>query len=177
VQRVSIDFETLRRISVVAREEFGLAGAVQHGASTLPPEFFGHFPDHECAEIHLATEFQNMTLEHPSLPLALKREVERWVFDKRGAERKPGETESQFLYKARKYAIGPFKEQFWNLPEGTRQAIGDSLEKKFLFLFEKLRIAGTREVVARYVEPVDVFVGETVAAGRAGYVRDDQAGD
>ena len=31
VQRVSIDFETLRRISVVAREEYGLAGAVQHG--------------------------------------------------------------------------------------------------------------------------------------------------
>ena len=177
VQRVSIDFETLRRISRVAREEYGLAGAVQHGASTLPPEFFGHFPDHDCAEIHLATEFQNMTCEHPSLPLPLKRAVERWVFEKRGAERKPGETESQFLYKTRKYAIGPFKEQFWNLPEGTRQAIGCSLEKKFSFLFEKLRIAGTRQIVARYVKPAEVLVADSVAAGRTGYVRDDQAGD
>ncbi len=177
VQRVSIDFETLRRISRVAREEYGLAGAVQHGASTLPPEFFGHFPDHDCAEIHLATEFQNMTCDHPSLPLALKREVERWVFENRGSERKPGETESQFLYKARKYAIGPFKEHFWNLPEGTRQAIGCSLEKKFSFLFEKLRIAGTREVVARYIKPADVFVADSITASRAGYVRDDQAGD
>src|SRR5262249_30477074 len=35
VQRVAIDFETLKRISKVAREEYGMAGAVQHGASTL----------------------------------------------------------------------------------------------------------------------------------------------
>ena len=70
VQRVEIDFETLRAISKVAREEYGLAGAVQHGASTLPPEFFGHFPDHDCAEIHLATEFQNMVYDHPVVPAA-----------------------------------------------------------------------------------------------------------
>ena len=131
----------------------------------------------ERAEIHLATEFQNMTREHPSLPLPLKRAIERWVFEKRGAERKPGETESQFLYKSRKYAIGPFKEQFWNLPEGTRQAIGCSLEKKFSFLFEKLRIAGTREVVARHVRPVEVLAASTAAASSDRFVRDDQAGD
>jgi fructose/tagatose bisphosphate aldolase len=178
VQRVAIDFETLRRISKVAREEYGMAGAVQHGASTLPPELFGHFPDHDCAEIHLATDFQNMVYEHPLLPLPLKREVERWVFSRFGAQRKRGETESQFLYKNRKQAIGPFKEQFWNLPAGTREAIGASLEKRFRFLFEKLAIAGTREVVARYIAPVDVFSQEAAPAGpRAGYIRDDEAGD
>jgi fructose/tagatose bisphosphate aldolase len=178
VQRVAIDFETLRRISTVAREEYGMAGAVQHGASTLPSEFFGHFPDHDCAEIHLATEFQNMVYDHPSLPLPLKREVERWLFENFENQRRPGETENQFLYKNRKQAIGPFKEQFWNLPEGTRDAIGASLEKKFAFLFEKLRVGGTREVVSRYVRPVDVFSHEAAAAGpRAGYVRDDEAGD
>ena len=80
-----------------------------------------------------------MAYDHPSLPLPLKRETERWLFTNKAAERKPGETESQFLYKNRKFAIGPFKEQFWNLPEGTRNAIGGSLEKKFRFLFEKLR--------------------------------------
>ena len=145
VKRVAIDFETLRKISRVAREEYGMAGAVQHGASTLPSEFFGHFPDHDCAEIHLATEFQNMVYEHPSLPLPLKRETERWLFRNKGEERKRDETESQFLYKNRKFAIGPFKEQFWNLPGGTRSAIGASLEQKFHFLFEKLRLAGSRE--------------------------------
>ncbi|MGH9315602.1 MAG: class II fructose-bisphosphate aldolase, partial [Thermoanaerobaculia bacterium] len=178
VQRVSIDFETLRRISRVAREEYGMAGAVQHGASTLPAEFFGHFPDHECAEIHLATEFQNMVYDHPSLPLPLKREVERWLFQQKASERKPGETESQFLYKNRKLAIGPFKEQFWNLPEGTRESIRASLERRFTFLFEKLRIGQTRALVRRYVKPVDVSQPAQVPAGAAsGYVRDDQAGD
>jgi hypothetical protein len=177
VQRVAIDFETLRKISRVAREEYGLAGAVQHGASTLPSELFGHFPDNECAEIHLATEFQNMVYEHPALPLPLKREAERWLFRNKGSERKKGETESQFLYKARKFAIGPFKEQFWNLPDGTRRAIGASLEAKFRFLFEKLRILGTREVVSRWVKPVDVLAASLSPVSSAGFVRDDQAGD
>ena len=178
VQRVSIDFDTLKTISRVAREEYGLAGAVQHGASTLPAEFFGHFPDSGCAEIHLATEFQNMIYDHPALPLPLRREVERWLFARMADQRKKGETESQFLYKNRKQAIGPFKENFWNLPAGTRGAIRDSLEKKFFFLFEKLRVGGTREAVSKYVRPVDVFApGEASAGARGGYVRDDEAGD
>jgi fructose/tagatose bisphosphate aldolase len=176
VQRVAIDFETLRKISRVAREEYGLAGAVQHGASTLPSELFGHFPDHDCAEIHLATEFQNMVYDHPSLPLPLKRETERWLFRNKREEWKKGETESQFLYKTRKYAIGPFKEQFWNLPDGTRGAIGATLETKFRFLFEKLRIAGTREVVSRWIKPVPVDASLS-SVSTSGFVRDDQAGD
>ncbi|HTO75133.1 MAG TPA: class II fructose-bisphosphate aldolase [Thermoanaerobaculia bacterium] len=176
VERVAIDFEVLRRISKVGREEYGIAGAVQHGASTLPPEYFGKFPDHDCAEIHLATGFQNMTYDHPSLPLPLRREAERWLFENKSDEWKKGETESQFLYKTRKYAIGPFKEKFWNLPSGTRQAIRDSLEREFHFLFEKLRIAGTRAMVAKYVRPADIGTAAAVGAG-AGYVRDDQAGD
>jgi fructose-bisphosphate aldolase, class II len=178
VQRVAIDFATLKTISKVAREEYGMAGAVQHGASTLPPELFGHFPDNDCAEIHLATDFQNMVYEHPALPLPLKREVERWVFSHYGAQRKRGETESQFLYKNRKQAIGAFKEQFWNLPAGTRGAIGASLEKRFQFLFERLAIGGTRALVDRHVRPFDVFSRQTSTVGpRAGYVRDDEAGD
>ena len=106
----------------------------------------------------------------------MKREAERWLFDHKSEEWKKGETESQFLYKTRKYAIGPFKEKFWNLPEGTREAIRGSLERKFAFLFEKLRIAGTRAVVDKYVRPVEVGIAPA-AAGAAGYIRDDQAGD
>jgi hypothetical protein len=178
VQRVKIDFETLRRISKVAREEYGLAGAVQHGASTLPAEFFGSFPEHDCAEIHLATEFQNMIYDHPSFPLPLKRAVERWLFERMAAEKKKGETDSQFLYKTRKQAIGPFKEQVWNLPAGTREAIRQTLEKKFAFLFEKLAVTNTRSLVARYVKPVATTELDAAATGpRAGYVRDDEAGD
>ena len=44
VAQVNLDFDTMRRLSTVARDEYGLGGAVQHGASTLPEEAFGHFP-------------------------------------------------------------------------------------------------------------------------------------
>ncbi len=36
VAQVAIDFETLRKLSEAARDRYGMAGAVQHGASTLP---------------------------------------------------------------------------------------------------------------------------------------------
>jgi fructose/tagatose bisphosphate aldolase len=178
IRRVAIDFEVIRSIGKLAREGYGLAGVVQHGASTLPPELFDKFPESGCAEIHLATGFQNMVYEHPAFPQPLKRNMESWVFDKFGAERKRGESEAQFLYKNRKQAIGPFKESLWNLPEGTRQELRDALEKEFRFLFTKLKAAGTRDVVARHVRPVDVFPQAEAASGpRAEYVRDDEAGD
>jgi fructose-bisphosphate aldolase, class II len=177
VQRVQIDFETLSRLSKVAREEYGLAGAVQHGASTLPPEFFGSFPDHDCAEIHLATEFQNMVYDHPVFPLPLKRAAERWLFEKMADAKKKGETDNQFLYKNRKLAIGTFKEQTWNLPAGTREAIRDTLEEKFAFLFEKLAATNTRDVVARSVKPVAPAPAAEASGPHTGFVRDDEAGD
>jgi fructose/tagatose bisphosphate aldolase len=43
IARVSIAFDTLKDLSKLAREEFGLGGAVQHGASTLPDEAFDMF--------------------------------------------------------------------------------------------------------------------------------------
>jgi hypothetical protein len=178
VVRVAIDFEVIRTISKIAREEYGLAGAVQHGASTLPPEYFGHFPDHDCAEIHLATDFMNTVYDHPAFPYPLKREIERWLDENAAEERKKGETEWQFLYRTRKKAIGPYKEQVWNLPEGTRAAIRETLEEKFLFLFRKLRVNGSRELVSRYVKPVPVSSAAAAAVGpHAGFVRDDEAGD
>jgi hypothetical protein len=178
VERVAIDFNVIKAISKVAREEYGLAGAVQHGASTLPPEYFGHFPDHDCAEIHLATDFMNTVYDHPAFPYPLKREIERWLDDNAADERKRGETQPQFLYKTRKKAIGPYKENVWNLPEGTKDAIRDTLEEKFKFLFERLRVVNSRAMVARYVKPVSVYNAGAAAAGaRTGFVRDDQAGD
>jgi fructose/tagatose bisphosphate aldolase len=178
VQRVAIDFNVIKTISRVAREEYGLAGAVQHGASTLPPEYFGHFPDNDCAEIHLATDFMNTVYDHPAFPYPLKREIERWLDDHAAEERKKGETQPQFLYKTRKKAIGPYKENVWNLPEGTKEAIAETLQEKFEFLFERLRVVNTKAMVAKYVKPVSVYEAGAVAAGaRTGFVRDDQAGD
>jgi len=41
---VQLDFDTLEKLSKLAREEYGMGGAVQHGASTLPDECFDIFP-------------------------------------------------------------------------------------------------------------------------------------
>ena len=117
---VKLDLQALAALSQVAREEYGLAGAVQHGASTLPSNAFGNFPRIETAEIHLATNFQNMVFDHPRLPADLQERLRSWLDENAAGERKSGDTDEQFYYKARKKAIGPFKREFWSLPEEVR---------------------------------------------------------
>jgi fructose/tagatose bisphosphate aldolase len=149
---VKIDFETLRTLSLVAVEEYGLAGAVQHGASTLPDASFDRFPKVETAEIHLATNFQNMLYDY--LPAGLRDEIYEWLRRNTADERKANDSEQQFFYKTRKKALGPFKEQLWGLPEAVRGELAQAYDNKFGFLFTKLAIAGTKSVVERHVPPV-----------------------
>ncbi|HEX2191372.1 MAG TPA: class II fructose-bisphosphate aldolase [Longimicrobiaceae bacterium] len=148
---VAIDFETLRNLSVIARDEYGLSGAVQHGASTLPAEAFGSFPDVETAEIHLATGFQNIFYEHPALPAELRERMYEHCRVSFPDERKPGDTEEQFIYKARKKALGAFKRELWELPEENRAQIRQGLREQFAFLFRQLRVEGTMDVVRQHV--------------------------
>src|SRR3954465_13669683 len=165
---VKIDLKTLEELSNAARKDYGLGGAVQHGASTLPPEAFDAFPRVGACEIHLATDFQNMVYEHPSFPADLKREMCDWVRANATEERKPKDTEEQFIYKARKKAIGPFKARMWGLPDAARAAIGQTLEDQFTFLMTKLKINDTASVVSKFVKAPDVAPrrgAEIVAAG------------
>jgi len=85
-----------------------MAGAVQHGASTLPAEAFGNFPEVGTAEVHLATEFQNMVYESPHFPKELKEKIYDWLRKTQGAEKKPDQTDEQFVYSTRKKALGQF---------------------------------------------------------------------
>ena len=149
---VKLDLQALAALSQVARDEYGLAGAVQHGASTLPSNAFGNFPRIETAEIHLATNFQNIVFDHPELPADLKDRVRSWLDENAAGERKAGDTNEQFYYKARKKAIGPFKHDFWSLPDDVRKAIAADLEKTFTFLFEQLNVNGTQEQVNRFIQ-------------------------
>ncbi|MGH9141370.1 MAG: class II fructose-bisphosphate aldolase [Vicinamibacterales bacterium] len=165
---VKIDLKTLEELSRVARQDYGLGGAVQHGASTLPAEAFDAFPKAGACEIHLATNFQNMVYEHPQFPGELKSEMYAWIRANATEERKPKDTEEQFIYKARKKAIGPFKQKMWALSDEARRAIGQSLEDQFTFLMTKLKINDTGAVVARIVSIPDVALtrgAEIVAAG------------
>jgi fructose/tagatose bisphosphate aldolase len=172
VAKVEIHFDAIEAISRIARAEYGLSGTVQHGASTVAPENFHHFSEHGASEVHLATEFQNMTYE--GLPKGLHDAMYAWVRANAAEERKPKDTDEQFLYRSRKKAIGPFKKHTWDLPEATRAEIGRRLEEKFSFLFEKLNVPGTKSLVAKYVKPVEV---EPVLAGAGAFRRDDEAGD
>jgi fructose-bisphosphate aldolase, class II len=149
---VKLDLQALAALSEAAREEYGLAGAVQHGASTLPSNAFGNFPRIETAEIHLATNFQNIIFDHPRLPADLKQRMRSWLDENAAGERKSGDTQEQFYYKARKKAIGPFKQDLWSLPEEVRNAIAADLEKTFSFLFEQLNVNGTQEQVNRFIQ-------------------------
>jgi fructose/tagatose bisphosphate aldolase len=149
---VKLDLQALAALSQVARDEYGLAGAVQHGASTLPSNAFGNFPRIETAEIHLATNFQNIVFDHPRLPPDLRERIRAWLDENAAGERKSGDTNEQFYYKARKKAIGPFKRDFWSLPEDIRAAIAGDLEKTFAFLFEQLNVNGTQEQVNRFIQ-------------------------
>jgi len=148
VAEVKLDFEVLRVLGEVART-YGAAGAVQHGASTLPDSLFHTFPTVETAEIHLATGFQNAVYEHPAFPADLHAEIEAWCFANAVDERKDGMTDSQFVYTTRKKAIGPFKRRLWSL--ATKGEILASQATKLAFLFDQLKVTGTADLLARYV--------------------------
>ena len=158
VAKVKIDFEVLEKLSELARSQYGLAGAVQHGASTLPDEAFDKFPAMGTAEIHLATGFQNIIYDSPNFPKDLKEKIYEYLKNEMKDEWKEKDTEEQFIYKTRKKGFGPFKLEMWNLPAQTRNKLGAELEKQFSFLFDKLKVTEMQKIVEKYVQPVDVHL-------------------
>jgi fructose-bisphosphate aldolase, class II len=89
--------------------------------------------------------------EHPSFPADLKREMYAWIREHAADERKPTDSEEQFIYKSRKKAIGPFKQRMWSVADPGRAAIGQALEERFTFLMKQLKIDDTADVVSRLV--------------------------
>ena len=157
VAQVAIDFEILRNLSEVARDRYGMAGTVQHGASTLPADAFHKFAECETAEVHLATEFQNLIYENPSFPRDLKDEIYKYLRKTFADEKKPGDTDAQFIYKTRERVFGPFKRKFWELAADIRSRIGEDLQRKFIFLFERLNVPRTAELVKKTVPAVAAY--------------------
>jgi fructose/tagatose bisphosphate aldolase len=151
IAQAKIDFNVLREVTEIGRKEYGIAGSVQHGASTLPESVFNKFPESNAVEIHLATGFQNMVLDAPSFPEEMKQEIRQFCFQQCTDERKAGETDEQFVYKTRKKAVGPFKRRMWDMPDSAKGPIIDELQAKFEFLMEKLGVFDTTDVVSKYV--------------------------
>jgi hypothetical protein len=133
-----------------------MAGAVQHGASTLPDEAFDRFPATGTAEVHLATGFQNIIYDSRNFPPELRAQIYDYLKREAAAERKEGDTEEQFFYKTRKKGFGPFNRELWDLPEAVRTALGAELEAQFALLFRKLNVGNTLDIMNRCVTPADV---------------------
>jgi hypothetical protein len=101
-----------------------------------------------------------------------------WLDKNAASDRKPGMTDEQFYYKARKNAIGAFKSQIYALTDAERSTINLAWEAQFAKLFQLLGMKDTRKYVERFVRPVRVqpepslYVGKEIAAGTADDLQD-----
>lgn len=152
---VAVDFETLGTLGERARQH-GAGGVVQHGASTLPESMFTKFPEKQTLEIHLASGFQNLFMETPAFPAALRDQIYRYLDVHNADERKASETDAQFYYKTRKKAMGPFKPELWGMDAEAKEGIFAAMEEKFHFFYDKLNATNTRDLVDRIVTPVEL---------------------
>lgn len=148
---VNIAFDAIQRLGEVARQSYGMGGVVQHGASTLPLEYFPAFVRYGTLEVHLATAFMNTFFEH--LPEEYLKAVQAWLDARYQHERRAEQSDAQFYAGVRMHALAPFKETFLRLPEEIRQAVMQDWETQFVDLMERLGCAGTRALVERWVNP------------------------
>ncbi len=153
IARVQLDFDALEKLSKLARQEYGMGGAVQHGASTLPDEMFHLFPQKGTLEVHLATGYQNIIFDSPNFPADLLKKSEADMDARYASDRKAGDTPAQFYYRNRKRTFGDLKKDLWNLPPANLKAIMRELEDRFAFTFQKLNVVDSKAMVDRLVKP------------------------
>lgn len=154
IKKVAVDFDLLQHLGQVARESYGLGGAVQHGASTLPETAFSKFPEYGTLEVHLATNFQNIL--YNEMPDDLRNEIYAYLDENNAHERKEGQTDEQFYYKTRKRALGAFKKAIWGMTPDQLERVNAAWTTQFRDLFDRLGMADTRTYVNEHVRPVQV---------------------
>lgn len=155
LKEVKLDFEVLKSIAEVSKKKYGLAGPVQHGASTLPNELFDKFPQAGTVEIHLATGFLNIIYD--TMPDELRNKMYDYVKTNLENEREDGWTDEQFLYKLRKKAVGPFKKDLWLISEPEKEVIRQKLSSEFETLFQALNIVGSAHTVRQYIGEASIL--------------------
>ena len=149
---VDVDYSVLSTITSICQKEYRMAGAVQHGASTLRGDQLAKMPQNGAIEVHLALGFNNLIFDHPSLPQSVKDEIRDYVFVHHAHERGEGETDAQFVYNIRKKAWKIMKKRFWELPATIQNDIMNSLEKMFHDMFVWMNIQNTVELVAQHTQ-------------------------
>jgi hypothetical protein len=86
------------------------------------------------------------------LNLPSSSRAEASCHDNAAGERKPEQTDQQFVYTTRKKAIGPFKRELWDL--ATKDEILADQARKMAYLFTELGVNGSRDMVAAYIRPI-----------------------
>lgn len=156
IAKVKLDLDALKKLGEAARKQFGIGGAVQHGASTLPEDAFDRFAECQAVEVHLATAFQNTLYDSKAFPQELRKSIYQWLAKNCAEERKGDMTDEQFYYKTRKKGFGPFKKELWSLDAGTKSKLMTELGKQFETIFTRLGITGSRSAVDTFVTLVPV---------------------
>jgi fructose/tagatose bisphosphate aldolase len=154
IKQVAVDFDLLQHLGKVARESYGLGGAVQHGASTLPETAFSKFPEYDTLEVHLATNFQNIL--YNEMPKDLREEIYAYLDENHAHERKEGQTDEQFYYKTRKRALGAFKKAIWEMSPEHLDKVNAAWKVQFKDLFDRLGMADTRQYVDQHIKQVHI---------------------
>lgn len=153
---INLDFSILKKITEEGQDKYKIGGSVQHGASTLPDEYFGQFKESKALEVHLATGFQNIQMDHPDFPKKLLTEMYDYLDKNKTDERKADQTDEQFHYSLRKKTWGVFKKQCWNMPEKNKTKIRETLIKRFEFFFKELNVVNSKKMVEKYIKPIIV---------------------
>ncbi len=111
--------------------------SVQHGASTLPKQYFALFPAMHVAEIHLATGFQDVVWDVvESQDPQLFQKMKNLVLEKYGDKVASYETQAVGLVKERKNITQYIKRDL--LISSAIPAIEQALEKEFSTIFNSL---------------------------------------
>ena len=153
--RMPVDFALAADLSSAARA-LGIAGLVQHGASTLAFTDLERLPPQGVIEVHLATQIQNIVFDHPAFPPALLNKIrEQLLQPTRGAEGEqlPSAQESsaaQQFYRARWAAWGPFKQDLLALPPDALQPITASLSTWAAQIFQALQVEDSAAVTRQF---------------------------
>ncbi|MFC1658663.1 type II glyceraldehyde-3-phosphate dehydrogenase [Candidatus Omnitrophota bacterium] len=169
--QAKVSFNTIAELGRVAREEYGLAGVVQHGASTLPTDYFTIFAGKEvpegfeiteellneegkgiirtnpAAEVHLATAYQDTTIDHAEFPQDLLQQMRGFILEKYPV--KEGQDPDKVFVDNRKNAWGPFKLRLWNMPTSVQDPIRESLTDQFDTVFNNLGVRESQVRIAR----------------------------
>jgi len=148
VEAVDIDYENIRKLGEIAKQ-YGLAGIVQHGASTLQDMQFTELRQAKVLEVHLSTLFTDIIFDSRYFPKDLKEKMYSWMEQNFAEERESFVSGQQFMKVFRKKSLGIFKKNIWQMPKKNIKGISKELGEKFLFFFKVFGVNNTRDLVKK----------------------------